>query len=232
MDLEIDPLIPVPAKTNKVGHPLGDKFSLLIVGPSRSGKSNIVLNIITKWYVKHFDDIYLLSVTAYRPSSGWLIMIEEGIIPEANVIDDVSLVNEFIEALIEKQKAQKKSKNIMVIIDDIAKEIKMSKQLESIFTRGRHYDISVILISQTFMNISPTIRGNSTNDIFLRINDEKELDAIVREKHGLIPKKIFRKMFLEVTNKPFNFLFVDNNEIDYHQKFRKNFKTKIEVDID
>jgi len=232
MTFEIDLLIPTPKNKNKNKHPLGDPpWSLLVVGPSRCGKSNVVLNIILKWYSKAFDEFYLASETAYRPSSGWLTLIQNDIIPESNVEDNFSKASEFLETIIERQKETDGKDHVLVVLDDLAKETKTSVMLEALFTRGRHLNISTILISQVFYNVHPSIRKNTSHMIIFRPTDSKELEALATELSGMQDKKEFKKMLLDVTKKLHDFLFVANNEPNLSMKYMKNFNQRITVDI-
>jgi predicted AAA+ superfamily ATPase len=231
--LRIDNLIPTKKKQNKINHPIGDPpFSLLVIGPSRSGKTNVILNLLVKWYSKAFDDIYLFSESAYEPSSGWMLMMERGIVDPKNVIDSHKLLDKGIEAIIEKQKADTSKENhVLVILDDIAKEAKSSKNLESLYSRGRHFRISTVVLSQKFKDVAPANRNNANSVILYRPQQTMELESIAEAFAGLMPKDEFKQMIKDVTKEKYAFLFVNQLEPDENKKFRKNFDTPIEVTI-
>jgi hypothetical protein len=230
-DLRIDNLIPVNKKKSKINHPIGDPpFSLLVIGPSRSGKTNVVLNLLVKWYSKAFDEIFLFSESAYEPSSGWMLMMEKEIIDERNVVSSHKHLDKGIETIIELQKDDTtKERQVLVILDDIAKEAKNSKNLEALYSRGRHFRISTIVLSQKFKDVAPANRNNANAVIVYRPQQKLELDSIAEAFAGLMPYEEFKQMLKDVTSEKFSFLFINQLEPDENKKFRKNFDTPIEV---
>lgn len=233
-DLAIDNLVPMQMKKTKIDHPIGDApFSLLVVGPSRCGKTNVILNLLTKWYSTAFDEVYLFSESAYQPSSGWLKMIEDGVIEEENVVDSYKTADSKIGSLIEQQKQMPKDqrRTVLVILDDMARESKKSTNLEALYTRGRHFNISTILLSQKFKDVASSNRNNATSVILYKPQQNMELDALTEAFAGLMPQNEFKNMLKEVTRQRFCFLFINQLEPDENKKFRKNFDTEIDVSV-
>lgn len=57
----------------------------------------------------------------------------------------------------------------MILLDDVltAKGVKGSKRVQEMFVQSRHYNVSVVLISQQPNNvITPTIKSNATHVLF------------------------------------------------------------------
>ena len=54
---------------------------LNIVGSMRSGKTNLMINMLTRWYKGYFDHIYLISPSAYTDDKWRSIQLK-------NVYDD------------------------------------------------------------------------------------------------------------------------------------------------
>jgi hypothetical protein len=107
---------------------------------------------------KLFDYIVLFSSTA-------LLTKDFECLPKKAILEDFSTTK--INKILEYQKKAKESQNpkqCLIILDDTIGQkldITFKTNLDLIFSRGRHYNISIIFISQYIKNyISATIRNN------------------------------------------------------------------------
>jgi len=119
---------------------------------------------------------------------------------------------ELIKKLMDTQGKVKKAKRdqILLVLDDVLsdKEAEKSRFIKRLYTLGRHYDISIILISQTSnVALTPAIKQNSDWLLYSRQN-RYMLESIWASVCN-IDKKTFIQ-WSEENNKNYTFLVVDN----------------------
>ena len=75
-------------------------------------------------------------------------------------------------------------KNVLIIMDDMMEVVYKSQTDSKLFSKGRHYGISVILLLQSYFpsgsgtNLIPQIRNNSTIQIFTKARSHREIGDI------------------------------------------------------
>ena len=109
------------------------------------------------------------------------------------------------------------------MIDQNVMSVNHMGTIESIAVRGRHYNISIIMISQLYKKLSVPMRVNSTNLIFFRIRNRCELQKVVEENQESLTKKEFLQVYNQSTIEPFSLLHINNQETDPLKRFRKNW---------
>ncbi len=143
----------------------------ILLAPSNSGKTYLLIKMILEYYKNCFERIYMFG-HSINLDNQWEVIKKK--YPEKNneqlYFDDYKddYLNEIIktqEKVIEYQhKHDDKTRfNILIIIDDFADDPKVSrnsKQLHGLFTRGRHQFISSIVSTQKFYALAPIIRLN------------------------------------------------------------------------
>jgi hypothetical protein len=102
-------------------------------------------------------------------------------------------------------------KQVLLVCDDVLtdKEAEKSRLLKKLFVMGRHFDISIVLASQSANGfiLTPTIKNNSDFILFSRLNRHHLINLY--EALTNIDKKEFIS-FAERHNRDFVFLCVDN----------------------
>lgn len=209
-------------------------FRWILSGPSRSGKTNLARWMLDHFYSKgkksFFDSIYLLSPTAAIDYT-WADL--PGLKPE-NRISRPS--ESFLVSILDKQKkkiqgstsdtaAQRmsskslakrrvKAPKILLIFDDaIAEKMIHSAAFLKVFIAGRHYLISSMIMSQSYVKVPRSCRIQATHCcMFPSRNSE-----CVRlwEEHG--PRQLSKNQFVELVKyatmpsveDPYPFLYVD-----------------------
>ena len=154
----------------------------------------------------------------------------------AHVNDDYSFLpgrlrqafsEDTIKKLMDKQAKAKKGEReqVLLVLDDVLsdKDAERSRFIKKLYTLGRHYDINVVLISQTSnVALTPAIKQNSDYILYSRLN-RYQLSALW-ESVTNIDKRDFIA-FSEANNKNYVFLAVDNtsqsnNPADFLLKVR------------
>ena len=182
----------------------------IICGMRNSGKSEIARTLILSEKDK-FDCIFAISPT--DACNGFYSFIEK-----QNVIENYS--DEWVEALIEKMKNKNLGKNAnspdayhcLLIIDDCGGNSgwKNSRSLEALFSKGRHYMISTLVIIQRIRSVSVTVRTN-VNFLYVSVMNASSEKILLEEfTLGDISKTDFKTMLKRETER-YGFLIINNS---------------------
>ncbi len=223
-------------KPMKDGVILKHPFSAIISGSSGSGKTVLLVNMLTRpeFYKNYFDRIIIFSPTA----GGNLDDSYESVpyLKEENFIN--TLNPEFIRMFLDYQEQQIKEKGIgksprlLLIFDDCIADQKFmrSSELRECYIKNRHYNTSVILLSQYFYAVPKTMRVNASG-IFYFKGSQKEVEILCE---SYCPPNHSNKEFMKIidyctkfikNNKEINsrpFLFY-NGQVEHSKRYRKTF---------
>ena len=140
-------------------------FRSIILGPSGSGKSILLVSLILDISRDVFERVYVLSPSVNHDSiwepvkkhvdteKGAAFIEDYNSSDSLKIIDTQRRVTRFM-----KEHKQKKLHNILIILDDIAGSPEIArhnKLLQSLYVRGRHAGISVITASQKSFILHP-----------------------------------------------------------------------------
>jgi len=187
-------------------------FRLVVVACSNSGKSVLVSNMISGDsfpYKKYFkENIFIFSPTFKMGSMTGMHNIKK-----ENIFDtfDVEVLNSIIREqkdLVETY-GKKKSSPILIILDDVIGELDAKKKefLKKSYFGLRHYNGSIILLSQQYKMIPKSARMNCSDTILFECANEMELKDITDEQN--IEKERFLNIYDYATQvQPYSFLCI------------------------
>ena len=218
---------------------------MLAIGPSGSGKSVALQNMILDIYRNCFSRIYIFS-PSIEIDSIW-DPVKEYIKKELKPSKDEKYLFDHydpkdLEKIIDQQykiteylKKQKKKKlyQILLIIDDFADSPEFTRNsplLHQLYIRGRHSMISTITATQWYKVINPIVRKNVTDLIIFKLRNYADLEGIVEELAALTDKKILHNIYQQAVEQPFAFLYVNLTAKNINDMFWINFEKKIIVD--
>ena len=203
-------------------------YRIVIIGGSRLGKTNTLLNLINKQ--NDIDKIYLyekdLSESKYkvlikkRENAGVKNLNDPNAFIEcSNMMDDV------YENISDYNPIRKRKK--IVFFDDMIADIMGNKKFQAIikelFIRCRKLNISLVFITQSYFSVPKDVRLNSKHYLIMKINNRKELQNIAINHSADIDYKEFMKIYRECTIF-FFFLTIDTTlPASYSLRFRKSF---------
>ena len=141
-------------------------YRILIIGGSRSGNANVIINLIKKWTTR-IDKIYLNAVDAFISKYQLLIEREKvgiEILKNAKVsIDNSQTIDDADEIFKDYNSTRKR--RMLIVFDVIISAMESNEKLSSIvtefFLRGRKLIISLAFISQFYFKVPKTIRLNT-----------------------------------------------------------------------
>jgi len=215
----------------------------LLLAPSGSGKTVLLTNMILNIYRGCFERIYVFSPSinvdqtwaegkTYQKQEMLADETKEQLYFDHYNSDDLQNIidTQHKEILKMKERKQTKLVSILVVVDDFADDptfTRHSKLLHSLFTRGRHNQISTLVSTQKFAAIAPIIRVNSTFMIVYRLRNNRDLESFLEEVSGLTGKKELLEIYQLATEKPYSFLYVNLTAPTIKDMFYINFNQKI-----
>ena len=216
----------------------------IVLGPSGSGKSILLQNMILDIYKDCFSRIYIFSPSINVDYQTWLPVkkwIDSNInnthdeqfyfdnFDENSLSDIINTQRKIVEY--QKKHNHKKLFQILVIIDDFADNYKVSHHplINALFTRGRHSQISTVIATQKFHALSNIIRINATDLYVFRLRNYSDLQAFLDEVSALADKSVILQMYKMATDEPYSFLYVRLNAKDKNNMFYINFQKRLEI---
>ena len=143
-----------------------ENFMCIVSSPRRSGKTWLVDYIFSCFKPRRFSAVFCISPTSTLQGAFDFLPKERHIMPSKETFASD------IDNIINFQKTRKEKGlemgEICIILDDVFSSSKrgygvgvVSGKLEELASRGRHYKIACILLSQRIYSISPSIRSNA-----------------------------------------------------------------------
>ena len=211
-------------------------FTMIILGRSHSGKSqqlHTIMYNIYKNFKKEISEVYLFSQT------GLINQEEFFYIQTDNIFENINVG--FIKMVLENQKLKKlnheEPKQIIFLFDDIIGDTNVkSPVIINLFTLGRHYNITTILLSQTYVQtggLSAVIRRNSNWILSFYIQNEDRRKQFIKEYASIKNSNDGENVFREITSVKYQSMVVDTRNTTardyegYIYKFKINIKKKI-----
>lgn len=184
-----------------------ENFFLIASSPRRAGKTFLVNYIFSCFPDNYWSAVFCISPTSTLQGAFSFVKSEHIVPTKANFGPTIARIISF-------QKARKEANLVLgrvcLILDDLFSSSQrgfgvgaVSGVLEILASRGRHYGISCVLLSQREFSISPSIRSNADIYISFYPRTRKAREAIIstylsRENTGT--KADTRRRALEVLN--------------------------------
>ena len=202
-------------KGRSVPYPLikNSGFLIQISGASRSGKTTLLVNLISKRakqgirqsYIKLFDDIVIVSPSRHTLKKDIFEDIDEN-----KKFDNLEPeVLEFVRDLTDTN--QDEDKHTLLILDDVSVLLKnpmIEKELVSLANNRRHRNLSIIFITQIFNQAPPALRKNLDLLMLFKPKTRQEQESLIKDYFT-----IKREQVLELLNfvyrGRFDFMIID-----------------------
>lgn len=196
-------------------------FCLAIVAPTKSGKSNLIVNLLKNYHFGYndaFKEIYYISPTVGIDDTLKSINEDDDII-KINEEDDLKYLDDILNDIVKRQKAKDKDKRepVLIVLDDCLDYLKKSKRLDSLPSYCRHYNISIIITTQVYNALPTKLRKNCSAYLIARIYNNKDLQNIEEEIGANFHD--FKDNYDNATKEKYSFLYVDNRNIELWKNF-------------
>ena len=124
-----------------------------------------------------------------------------------------------------------KKRRVLIVFDDMIADMESNKKKlisidNELFLRGRKLTISLVFISQSYFEVSKTIRLNTTHFI-IKIPSKRELQQIASNHSSDTGFKDFRKLYKDYTKEPYSFLVNDTTLSSTYYKMSISEKIKV-----
>ncbi len=230
-DLTILPVKEDPnTKKYRPTHPnlLAPPFRIAVVGSSRSGKSNYLMNYFRSDFYgeskkknipRCFDKVIVFS-----PNMGFdkTTKALQDIAGEENIRMDYH--DSYIDQIVEHQKnsAEEDRDRILIIADDLlAMGCSPTAKLFTISTYLRHLDCSIIYLTQTYQShksLPPVVKNNLEGVVWFRSPSAKQIKAFSEDLGGTFGSQQNVEAIIDYScKKPYNFAFFNYRDLcAYH----------------
>ena len=235
-------------------------FSMIITGPSGSGKGILLQSLILDIYRDVFARVYVWSPSVsidpnWSPVQRYIqtelkvdTEKEKCFFDEYNPSELEAVINRQHKITeYQKKNGHKQLHSILIIVDDFADSKEFSRNsplLNQLYVRGRHKGCNIITATQKFNALSPIIRVNSRQLFLFRLRNYREIETMSEELSAvLVNKKMLvdnknlaeaKRLLLEIynlaTSEPYSFLFINLMKTNVNEIFMKNFTSRLVVE--
>lgn len=198
-------------------------FLLIGYGSVRSGKTNSLINLMRRDDMigtDFFDDVLVISNTALNDPKMYKFM------GDAFRVED-HYENHMIDDLVKSQKSYKREDaptQLLILDDIISRDFKKtaSNSINSLASRFRHYEMSIMIFTQSARAVSPIIRSNATDILIYRQQSSMEWEKIKEEYQDLAPKNFVNYYNISQREK-YGFLYIDaqENPVHFYDQFQE-----------
>ena len=220
-------------------------FKSIIYAPSHSGKTVLITNLIEDIYRDCFERVYIFSPSIeiddnWRNTKKYLNGVmnlgddEPSLYqPEFNedVVHDIMNTQKKIIDHIKNNGKSNKLFSILIVLDDVADDNNQrnSKALKSLFVKGRHSHISVILSSQKGSLLNPVCRVNADSVHVFKLRNYQDLELLISEFSALVgDKKEMMNIYKQaVEDKPYSFLYINLKSHSINEMFYIRYEKQI-----
>ena len=192
----------------------------------------LAVNVITDFYRKCFEKIYIFSRTARLDSNYEKIIeyaeklgqdeSEEPFVFEDLDVEALERIMKERKSLIQRIKAQgdtKKLPGCLIYIDDLSDSAILSKKtgegiIPKLFTQARHYAISLWVNVHSVNSLGPLARKQASGLILFKITNAREYDSVKQQFAHLVGNDEFDALYDIAAGKqapPYSFLTVFPN---------------------
>ena len=212
-------------------------FSFMISGRSGSGKTNVLINMLTNEHLlkNYFHQTVVFSPTAGKYDDSYKALgLPDDSFRNDFTADDLNSLIENRKALIDKKGIEWVTKNsrVLLIMDDVIanRDFLNSPEALKMFALLRHYQVAIIVLMQSYNKLPRALRINANATIVFPAT-QSEVEVLLDEitPSGLT-KKEFAKVIEYCTEGRYDFLYI-NNHASPGERIRKNLTEVVDFKL-
>lgn len=190
-------------------------FFCPIIGGPNSGKTSLLINMLTKYYKGVYDMIYFFS--------GSLQTINDKFIDKLHPERIYHNLEELPDVIEELKGSDNKA---LIIIDDLVKDLN-NKEYKPVLTEmilnRRHIggSVSVFMVSQKLNMIPLFLRTSASAVIYFNGKNKRENTSLYEDYITDLSPEEFDDILKYVFDEPYSFLYIDKPNGRYFKKFNK-----------
>jgi hypothetical protein len=180
--------------------------SYLFIGPSGSGKTSTLMNFLRN--VNGFTQFWIIAKHVDEPLYAWLIAtlnkvskkLKKQIVHASTNVCDLPPLEQF----------NKNESHCLVFDDQILSDKASLKKISEFYVRGRHQNITPIMMSQNYYSLPKIIRSNASGGVILKkLQSNRDLKMILNEYNMNVDLDTLLNFYNDVVNERFeNFLLI------------------------
>ena len=195
----VDPLPPAAKSTNMTfKHP----FSMVISGPSRSGKSEWTRKLLLSSLIQPTPERIIWCFGQWQP-------LYDAIRKKIPWIEFVSGIPDYLD----DQHYINTSKRNILVFDDLMTEAKCDQRVADLFTKGSHHrNISIVYLTQNLFPQGEACRDIALNTQYMVLfNNPIDIRQVANLARRIYPSTstLFMKRFEQATSHPYGYLMID-----------------------
>ena len=188
-------------------------FGMAIIGRSGSGKSQMMIHMMTNKHLLEgvFDYTYLWTGTKADEQMIDALNLPKDCIKNNFEEEDVKKIMDKMEMTVEKQ-GFRNTPSVCFIFDDFLNKPKFMKSstMIKLASANRHLNISYILLSQYYKKLTPVIRTNVAYIAFFPASLSEVIKLAEEQCPSNTSHKDMVKLIQYATNKPYQFLGINS----------------------
>ena len=210
-------------------------FRMVICAKTGLGKTNLLANLLLRpeFYLNDFhgDDIYIWS-GSLSGDAKLKTVIEQKNIPEGNTFDGYNedilkeLYDVFVDEFNERTASKKRIYNKLIILDDLSYtkclKDKNATYINKVFMNGRKFNISIIITSQKYTDISTSQRANFSSCILYN-SANSQVEKFEMDTNHMKNKKSFFNMWHNHIKEKRDFIVVNHSNPIEDMYLNKDF---------
>ena len=185
----------------------GNNNRTLLVGPSFSSKTYLMLKILSRIPNR---DVYIITKSSPEQYTNSKISIKE-------TSDEIKPLNEY--------------ENGIIVFDDFLGSSN-SRFIDQFFIRGRHNNLDIYYLSQSYFDLPKRTIRNNSNKIILFNQTLKDIEHIYRDVAGYdMNYDEFKDLCRKSWEEDYNYLYIDRSKKRHQGKYcicNESKKTYIE----
>lgn len=189
-------------------------FASVICGTPGTGKTSLLINLVTRYYKKMFNKVYLFSGSLQTLPDRFTSKIHEERI--FSNLDNLEQIMEDIKASDDK---------CLLIFDDLMKEVDDNKKLISkLLANRRHMGAGccVFVVTQKLNRLSLILRTMFDSVYFFSLESKRELNSLFDDYISLDRKEFDEIVrYAKDSKVQHPFLFIDKRNGEIYLKFNK-----------
>jgi hypothetical protein len=192
------------------------------------GKTTLMIKLMIKYWLNDFDKIWIVCPT-YAEDDNWSYFdshLKNGHIEVLSEVNENKLKH--IWNWCKKEKIHDRKKHFLIYFDDCTGQPAFKTNQETgvmnqLFSKGRHANITFVIVVQKFTQASTIMRTNSDAFLTFMTLSDTEKDHMYKE-FGFGGKKKFIQLLDDATIEPYHHFFINRQGAgapDYYHNFKK-----------
>jgi len=195
-------------------HLIEPESMVLLVGKTGSGKSNYLLEFLSRKVNSFYDIIIFSGSFVQEPFYNYL----KEKIPDVQLIDDINDM-----PTVDDLKDVKRKERLLIYDDSLHVNAKKMLEIEKVFSCARKKGFTVVFISQSFTAIPIFIRKQASYIVLFKTTDDDAIKMVLRRYHMNYDVDALMDKYKAITATPGPFLTIDLVKME----IRKNFVDKL-----